>query len=65
MIYITYPTNKALHNSSSREKAYSALQVLPNRTRAWASNDSKMWLRSSSGSLANKPQCDLMFSDAV
>jgi hypothetical protein len=61
----THLTKSARQSSSNREKAYNARHVLPRRIRVSASNDSKMWLRSSSGSLANEPQFDLMFSDAV
>jgi hypothetical protein len=61
----TYLTKRALQSSSSRVNAYMARQVLPRRIRVSASNDSRMWLRSSSGSLANEPHRDLMFSEAV
>lgn len=61
----THLTNKARHNSSNLVKAYKARHVLPKRIRTSASNDSKMWLSSSSGKLANSPHLDLIFSDAV
>ncbi len=58
-------TNRARHKSSNLVKAYRARHVLPKRTRTSASNDSRMWLSSSSGRLANNPHLALMFSDAV
>jgi hypothetical protein len=61
----THLTKSARQSSSKRVKAYNARHVVPRRIRVSASNDSKMWLRSSSGSLANEPQFDLMFSDPV
>jgi hypothetical protein len=55
--------NRALHSSSSRVKAYRALHVLPRRMRVSQSKDSRIWLRSSSGSKAKAPQRDLRFSE--
>lgn len=61
----TYPINKFFHSSSALVKAYRALQVPPSLTKSKASSFSRIWFKSSSGSLQKSPHANLMSREAV
>ena len=61
----TYPINKFFHSSSALVKAYRALQVPPSLTKSKASSFSRIWFKSSSGSLQKSPHANFMSREAV